>query len=90
MTYAWHDFVGNVGVLLILATYLLLQMRRLAATGLLYSVVNGFGALLVLVSLTQEFNLSAFAMELVWLLISIYGIGEWQKRRREARMESEL
>lgn len=82
MTYAWHDLVGNIGVLMILATYLLLQMERLAATGLLYSAANGLGALLVLVSLTQEFNLSAFIMELAWLLISIYGIGEWRRRRR--------
>lgn len=84
MSYAWHDFVGNIGVALILATYLLLQMQRLAAPGLLYSAANGFGALLVLVSLTQEFNLSAFAMELVWLFISIYGIREWYRRRKTA------
>ena len=81
MNYEWHDFIGNIGVLLILAAYLLLQMQRLSALGWFYSVVNGLGALLVLVSLTQEFNLSAFAMELVWLLISLYGLREWYRRR---------
>jgi hypothetical protein len=81
MTYEWHDFVGNVGVLLILAAYLLLQMQRLSALGWLYSAVNGLGAMLVLISLTQQFNLSAFAMELVWLFISIYGLREWYRRR---------
>lgn len=82
MTYSWHDFIGNIGVLTILACYLLLQMQRLSAQGWLYSAANGVGALLVLVSLTQEFNLSAFAMELVWLLISAYGLREWYRRRR--------
>lgn len=87
MTYEWHDFVGNVGVLLILASYLLLQMQRLSALGWVYSVANGVGALLVLISLTQEFNLSAFAMELVWLLISIYGLREWYRRRMARRVQ---
>lgn len=87
MTYAWHDLIGNIGVVMILAAYLLLQMRRLAAPGLLYSAANGLGALLVLVSLTQEFNLSAFAMELLWLLISIYGIREWYRRRRAPQLQ---
>lgn len=82
MTYEWHDFIGNVGVLLILASYLLLQMQRLSSQGWVYSAANGLGALLVLISLTQEFNLSAFAMELVWLGISIYGLREWYRRRR--------
>lgn len=81
MTYEWHDFVGNVGVLMIAASYLLLQMQKLSAQGWVYSAANGLGALLVLISLTQEFNLSAFAMELVWLLISIYGLREWYRRR---------
>jgi hypothetical protein len=87
MTYEWHDFVGNVGVLLILASYLLLQMQRLSALGWVYSVANGVGALLVLISLTQEFNLSAFLMELVWLLISIYGLREWYRRRIARRAQ---
>jgi hypothetical protein len=85
MTYAWHDLIGNIGVLLILASYLFLQMQRLSAQGWFYSFANGVGALLVLVSLTQEFNLSAFAMELVWLLISIYGLREWYRRRTSRR-----
>ncbi|HET6630202.1 MAG TPA: hypothetical protein VFG91_10545 [Woeseiaceae bacterium] len=81
MTYEWHDLLGNIGVLLILGTYLLLQMQRLSAQGWLYSAANGLGALLVLLSLTQQFNLSAFAMELVWLFISIYGLKQWYRRR---------
>jgi uncharacterized membrane protein YfcA len=82
MEYTWHDLVGNIGVVMILVTYLLLQMRRLSATGLTYSVANGVGALFVLYSLTQEFNLSAFVMELAWFLVSLYGVREWWRRRR--------
>jgi hypothetical protein len=39
-----------------------------------YSMANGFGAALVLVSLWFNFNLSAFVIEIFWLLISLLGI----------------
>jgi hypothetical protein len=74
MTYAWHDFLGNLGVFLILVTYLLLQMERLEAKSLVYSLNNAIGALLVLISLYFKFNLSAFIIEFFWLLISLYGL----------------
>ena len=42
--YELHDLFGNIGVLFILATYLLLQLQKLEATGLLYSLMNATGA----------------------------------------------
>ena len=74
MNYAWHDIVGNIGVLLVLGAYLLLQLGRWSPQSLSFSIVNGTGAGLILVSLTQEFNLSAFIVEAAWLLISLVGI----------------
>ena len=74
MTYEWHDLIGNIGVVLILATYLLLQVGRMPSTSLWYSLLNGLGAALILVSLTQDFNLSSFIIEICWLVISGIGI----------------
>ncbi len=74
MGYGWHDVVGNVGVLLVLIVYLLLQLQKLAANTAIFSALNAIGALMILVSLSQDFNLSAFIIEAAWLLISIYGL----------------
>lgn len=74
MTYSWYDLLGNSGVVLVLATYMLLQLGKLSARSFSYSAINGLGALLILVSLIYEFNLSAFVIEAIWLLISIYGV----------------
>ena len=74
MNYGMHDFVGNAGVALILATYLLLQTGRLDARGIGYSLSNAIGAALVVVSLAVDFNLSAFIVEAAWVLISLYGV----------------
>ena len=72
--YEWHDFVGNIGVFCVLAAYLLLQLEKLDVTSLFYSVLNAFGAGLVVFSLLYDFNLSAMVIETAWLLISLFGI----------------
>lgn len=81
MIYSWHDALGITGVALVLVTYLLLQMGRLEANVPAYSLSNAVGSLLILVSLSQDFNLSAFVIEGVWLLISLYGFTRFLARR---------
>lgn len=74
MTYQWYDFVGNAGVLTILCMYLFLQLGKIESTNLSFSLLNAAGAIMILVSLYYEFNLSAAAIEVFWLMISIVGI----------------
>lgn len=74
MNYTFLDLLGNIGVLLIILAYLLLQINKLSSSTLLYSVMNLFGASLVIVSLVEDFNLSAFIIEAFWVLISLIGI----------------
>ena len=69
----WHDYVGGLGVATLLVTYLLLQVNRIAAQSLLYSQLNAIGAFLIMVSLWQDFNMSAFIMESSWFVISLIG-----------------
>ena len=73
MKYGLLDFLGNIGVLLLMTAYLLLQLNKLS-NGLLYSILNAVGAGLIVVSLLTNFNLSAFLMEVFWVLISLLGI----------------
>ncbi|MCZ6870601.1 MAG: hypothetical protein O7G84_13950 [Gammaproteobacteria bacterium] len=81
MGFAWHDAIGGLGVAIIVLTYLLLLLERLDARGLSYSFLNGIGAALVIFSLMYEFNLSAFLIELFWLLISLLGLVMWVRRK---------
>ncbi len=84
MTYAWYDILGSVGVVVTIIAYILLQIERLRSDSFLYSMMNAVGASLILVSLYYSFNFPSFAVEFVWLLISLFGIGKyfWQKRDR--------
>ena len=80
MDYQWYDYLGNIGVVMILASYLLLQLGKLQAQDLRYSILNASGAALILCSLTFDFNMSAFLIEFFWLLISVIGIAVGFKR----------
>ena len=82
MDYQLHDFIGNVGVVLILGSYLLVQLRKLDATGPVYVVTNCLGALLILYSLLYDFNLSAFIIETVWVLISLVGLARIYREKK--------
>lgn len=74
MDYSWFDAAGNIGVLMMVIAYLLLQLEKVSGSALSYLVLNTVGAALVMVSLMFRFNLSAFLMEAFWLLISLYGL----------------
>lgn len=82
----WHVWTGLIGVALVLLAYFLLQARKLHGNAMPYQLMNALGALGVLVSLVfGKFNLSAFLLELAWLLISIYGITFGFRGRRRTR-----
>ena len=74
MKYGLFDLVGNVGVAIMIVAYLLLQLNRIDSRSVVYSLLNVFGAALVILSLSVNFNLSAFIMEAFWVLISMIGI----------------
>lgn len=74
MNYGPLDFVGNVGVVILMITYLMLQLNKLSSDALSYSVLNAVGAGLIVISLLFDFNLSALLMEVFWVLISFVGI----------------
>lgn len=85
MTYTWADAVGNVGVLLVLGAYLGLQLGRLDSQGPAFSACNAVGAVLLLVSLTVNFNLSSVIIEIFWLAISVIGLWRYRRQRRSER-----
>ncbi len=81
MTLAWYNILGTAGVATIVITYVLLQTERLRSNSLYYSLLNGVGAVLILISLYFEFNFPSFVVEFFWLLISLFGIGKYLRRK---------
>lgn len=77
MQFTFYDLIGSVGVGIIVLTYVLLQTEKIKSESLSYSVLNGLGAGLIVLSLIFDFNFSAFIVESLWVLISLYGIGKY-------------
>lgn len=89
MSYQWYDLVGNLGVVLILGSYFLLQIDKIDSKSVAYSVGNAIGAVLILVSLCFAFNLSSFIIEIFWLLISLYGLLHTRNSNRQQQAIAE-
>ena len=70
----WYDIAGLIGVATILAGYAVATMGRLDPRGAPSLAVNFVGASLILLSLTQRFNLSAAIVEAAWALIALIGL----------------
>ena len=68
------DLVGVVGVLCILTAYAGATSGKLDARRAPALLLNLTGALLILVSLYFDFNLSAVLMEGAWALVAVYGL----------------
>jgi len=84
MSYAFYNIVGSLGVILIIGSYFLIQIGKLSATGLAYTLTNMLGAACILYSLYFEFNLSAFLVEAFWFLISLIGLARIYRQRARA------
>lgn len=82
---AWYDWVGLLGTAMILGGFALLQAGRLSGTGLVYQLLNLFGAAGVLVSLLGTFNLSVFLLEAAWVAVSAYGIARSFRQKAAAK-----
>ena len=68
------DAVGVVGVLCILIAYAGATAKKLDPAQAPALLLNLCGALLILVSLYFDFNLSAVLMEGAWALVAVYGL----------------
>ena len=74
-----HDVIGFLGAIAILLAYFLLQAKKMSPDGLVYSVLNLVGAVLILFSLINAWNLTAVFIEIIWFGLSLVGIFRWYK-----------
>ena len=82
MNLQWFDFIGFVGVLMVLLAYMALQSQRMRGDGMMYSLLNMLGAagILVPVVYAEQMNYSVLFIEAAWIAISIYGMWHALKR----------
>ncbi|MBV7408607.1 Crp/Fnr family transcriptional regulator [Maritimibacter sp. DP1N21-5] len=68
------DWSGILSVMLAVLAYGLLQTGYIRGTGSIYPGLYLISALLMLVSLWKDWNAAAFVVEVIWIVISVYGL----------------
>jgi hypothetical protein len=84
----WYDVSGLFGVAAYIGAYFGVQVGRLKPESTAYSVLNLIGPLLVLVSLTDAFNLASFVAQSFWVAITLLGL--FKRYRAGARQRRAL
>jgi hypothetical protein len=83
-----YDSIGLLGISFSLFSYARVQWRRDYAKTVSYSLLNLISALFLGISLIQNWNLAAFVSNLLWGLMSIYGLHRCFKYIRRERLEA--
>jgi CRP-like cAMP-binding protein len=83
------EAAGLLGVILYVGAYAALQSGLLRSNGYTYAAANLAAASLVLLSLTSDFNLSAATSQIVWIVISVFGLVRMAILERRARLNEE-
>lgn len=68
------NILGIIGVFLVLLAYVLLQIDKMKAAWISYSLLNALGSGLILISLYFYPNLASCVIEVAWFIISVYGL----------------
>lgn len=79
---SFPDLIGIVGISFVLLCYLLVQADKMSAVSPRYQILNMIGCLLILYSLIYEFNLPSAIIQIVWFLISGFGLIKHLMARR--------
>lgn len=77
------DLIGILGVVVIIIAYMLLQLEKIDAKDLNFSVLNALGSFLIIISLIYNWNLASFFMESTWMALSLYGILKYYKTKKK-------
>jgi predicted membrane protein len=81
-----HDIMGLIGALLVLIPYFLLQANKMKSTSFSFSALNLIGALMIMYSLSQSFNLTSFSIEVIWASVSLYGLYKWFRSQKKKKV----
>lgn len=81
--------IGLTGVVFYISAYAALQAGLLKGNGYSYTTLNLVAASLVLVSLSNNFNLSSAIIQITWIAISVFGLARYFILHHSTRLSPE-
>lgn len=77
------DIIGMSGTILVVGAFIMLQLEKINPKSLAYNLINPAGAVLLLISLCYNFNLSSFVIELFWIAASVIGLVKYYTKSKQ-------
>jgi hypothetical protein len=71
--------LGLIAPALFLYAYAMVSLGRWPSTAMKFHVLNFLGGAFILLSLTRQWNLPVFILEVCWCSISLYGMFKARK-----------
>jgi hypothetical protein len=87
--YTWSDFVGNIGVILIIVAFYLNVAEKIKSTDRSYNLLNLIGSILLLTSLIYKPNLSNIIIEIIWGGISLIGLYKYYSQKKNSKLDAD-
>jgi len=87
--YTWSDFVGNIGVILIIVAFYLNVAEKVKSTDRSYNLLNLIGSILLLTSLIYKPNLSNIIIEIIWGGISLIGLYKYYSQKKNSKFDAD-
>ena len=87
--YTWSDFVGNIGVILIIIAFYLNVAEKIKSTDRSYNLLNLIGSILLLTSLIYKPNLSNIIIEIIWGGISLIGLYKYYSQKKNSKFDAD-
>lgn len=78
------EIIGLMAPVLFLYAYGMITLGKWSSESLRYQVLNFLGAIAILISLIDHWNLPVFILELCWGAISVYGMVKVLRARKQA------
>ena len=87
--YTWSDFVGNIGVILIIVAFYLNVAEKIKSTDRSYNLLNLIGSIFLLTSLIYKPNLSNIIIEIIWGGISLIGLYKYYSQKKNSKFDAD-
>ena len=85
MNLSLNDWIGFIGVAILLIAFLLNLFKKISATGLLYILMNIIGAGLACLASILIWYIPFIILEAAWMLVSIWALRKYFVSRKEAK-----
>ena len=80
---SFNDWIGSIGVAILLMAFILILLNKISKSGLLYLLMNFIGSGLAGIASYLIHYMPFIILEWSWMLVSLIGLWEYFKEKKQ-------